>query len=109
MEFPLEVDEKLEGTLDYFVQAPHNVLVIEAKNGELKKGFTQLSVELVALDRWFEDSPEPRLFGAVSMGDVWKFGFLDRAEKRVTEDFNIFSSPRELEAITEILAAVLTE
>ncbi len=109
VELSLEVDEKLKGTLDYFIQAPHNILVIEAKNGELKKGFTQLAVELVALDRWLEDSPESRFYGAVSMGDVWKFGFLDRAEKRVTEDLNTYSSPKELEAITEILVAVLTE
>ena len=109
-EFPaLKVDERLRGTLDYLVRARHSMLVIEAKDGDLKKGFTQLAVELVALDHWAEDSSEPRFYGAVSMGDIWKFGVLDRAEKRIVEDLNNYSVPRDLEEITEVLVAILTE
>lgn len=109
VEYPLEVDEKLRGTLDYLIRAEHKVLIIEAKNGDLKRGFTQLAVELLAYDRWMEDSSDPRLYGAVSMGDVWKFGFLDRAEKRVTEDLNTYSVPTDLEEVVEILAGLVTE
>ncbi len=109
VEFPLEVDERLKGTLDYLVRARHNILVVEAKNGDLKRGFTQLAVELVAVDRWSEDSAEPRLYGAVSMGDVWKFAFLDRAEKRITEDLNTYGMPTALEEVVQILFAILTD
>ncbi len=109
VEFPLAVDDRLQGTLDYFLRARHNFLVIEAKNADLSRGFTQLAVELVALDRWASDSTEPRLYGAVSIGDVWKFGFLDREEKRITEDLTTYSVPRELEDVMQILVAVLTD
>lgn len=108
VEFPLAVDDRLQGTLDYFLRARRNFLVVEAKNADLSRGFTQLAVELVALDRWADDSPEPRLYGAVSVGDIWKFGFLDREEKRITEDLTTYSVPRELERVMEILIAVLS-
>ncbi len=109
VEFSLDVDEKLKGTLDYLVRARHSILVVEAKHGDLKRGFTQLAVELVALDRWAEDSPESRLHGVVSMGNVWQFGILDRVNKRVTEDLNIYSVPKDLEDLAQILVAILTE
>ncbi len=109
VEFPLEVDDRLKGTLDYLLRARHRMLVVEAKNADLQRGFTQLAVELVALDRWSEDSPEARLYGAVSGGDVWRFGYLDRAEKRVTHDLNSYTVPKELEEVVRILAGILTE
>jgi len=107
VEYPLEVEERLKGTLDYLLRAEHNLLVVEAKQADLQKGFIQLAVELVALDRWAEDSPEPRLYGAVSTGDVWKVGFVDRAEKRVVEDLNTYSVPTDVEDIVRILVTLL--
>ncbi len=110
VEFPLEVDETLRGTLDYLIRAKHSVLVVEAKNGDLKRGFTQLAVELIALDRWMgEKSTERRFYGAVSMGNVWQFGILDREKKRVIEDINTYGVPNDLEEVLEILLGVLTE
>ncbi len=109
VEFPLEVEERLKGTLDYFLRTMHNVLVIEAKQGDLEKGFKQLAVELVALDRWTEDSTEPRLYGAVSTGNAWKFGFVERAEKRIVEDFNTYGVPTNLEDVLGILVALLSD
>ncbi len=109
VEYALEVDERLKGTLDYFLRAAHNMLVVEAKQGDLQKGFKQLAVELVALDRWAEDSPEDRLYGAVSTGDVWKFGFLERAEKRVVEDVNTYSVPTDIEDVAGILVGLLVD
>ncbi len=108
VEYPLEVDDRLKGTLDYFVRAPgRQMLVVEAKNGDLTRGFAQLAVELIALDRWAEESPEPRLYGAVSVGDVWKFGFLDRRERRLVEDLNTYSVPTVVERVVEILVGIL--
>ncbi len=109
LEFPLAVEERLKGTLDYFLRTEHSLLVVEAKQGDLQKGFKQLAVELVALDRWAEDSREPRFYGAVSMGDGWKFGFVERAEKRIVEDFNVYTVPRDLEEIVRILVALLSD
>ncbi len=42
------------------------------------------------------------------MGDIWKCGYLDRAQKRIVEDLTTYSVPRELEDVMQILAAVLT-
>ena len=109
VEYPLEVEERLKGTLDYFLRAIHSMLVVEAKQGDLQKGFKQLAVELVALDRWAEDSPESRLYGAVSTGDVWKFGFVERAEKRIVEDINTYSVPTHIEEVVGILVSVLLD
>ncbi len=109
VEYALEVEERLKGTIDYFLRATHNMLVVEAKQGDLQRGFKQLAVELVALDRWAEDSPESRLFGAVSTGDVWKIGFVDRAEKRIVEDINTYSIPTDIEEVARILVSILLD
>jgi hypothetical protein len=107
VEYPLQVDHQLQGTLDYFLQAQNNLLVIEAKNADLQKGFTQLAVELVALDRWLEPKPE-LLYGAVSMGNIWQFGILDRELKQVTQDYNLYPVPADLENLLRILVAILS-
>jgi hypothetical protein len=107
-EFPLAVEERLKGTLDYFLRAEHNLLVVEAKQGDLDKGFKQLAVELVALDRWAEDSQETRFYGAVSMGNAWQFGFVERAEKRVVADLIVYSVPKDVKDVLRILVALLS-
>jgi len=40
--------------VDYFIPTPQNLVIIEAKNADLGKGFIQLAVELIALDRWID-------------------------------------------------------
>ncbi len=109
VEVPVKVDDRLRGTLDYLVRARHNILIVEAKQADLERGFTQLAVELVALDRWAEDSTEERFYGAVSIGNVWQFGFFDRREQRIHQDLNTYSVPRDTEELMEILVAILTE
>jgi hypothetical protein len=41
----------LRGTLDYFMPAKQSLLVVESKQPDLVRGFTQLSAELLALDQ----------------------------------------------------------
>ncbi len=108
VEYSLKVDDRLQGTLDYLIRARHNLLVVEAKNADWTRGFKQLAVELVALDQWASDSPDSRFHGAVSVGETWKIGFLDRREKRVVEDLNLYLVPRDLVEVVQILAGILT-
>ena len=108
VEFPLEVSEQLKGTLDYFIQAGHNLLVIEAKNADLQRGFTQLSAELIALDQWLE-SATPVLYGAVSIGNVWQFGTLDRTRKHISQDLNLYRVPADLQDLLQILIAIVAD
>ncbi len=109
VEYLLKVDDRLQGKVDYFIRAKHSMLIIEAKNSELERGIKQLAVELVALDRWLEESTEPKLYGAVSIGNVWQFGILERAAKRFTQDLDIYTVPKELKDVLAFLAAILTE
>jgi hypothetical protein len=107
VEFPLEVSEQLQGTLDYYLQAKNQLLIIEAKNADLQKGFTQLAVELIALDKWTESNTD-RLYGAISIGNIWQFGILERNAKQVFQDLNLYRVPADLEDLLRILVDVLT-
>lgn len=105
-EYALEVDDRLRGTLDYFLRGDNKFLVIEAKNGDLERGFAQLAVELIALDKWLEE-PQPRLPGAVSMGNIWQFGLLSRQQKLITQDTHLFRVPEDLTDLLGVLIAIL--
>jgi hypothetical protein len=52
IEYALNISEQLKGSLDYYLQTQHSLLIIEAKNADLARGFTQLAVELIAIDQW---------------------------------------------------------
>ncbi len=106
IEYSINVSEHLKGSLDYYLRTQHNLLIIEAKNADLSRGFTQLAVELIALDQW-TDSEEPLLYGAVSTGDVWQFGILHRNQQRVEQDLNLYRVPADLEELFRILVAIL--
>src|SRR6185436_11796805 len=108
VEYPLEVSEQLRGTLDYYLQAQQQLLIIEAKNADLQRGFTQLAAELIALDRG-TDAPAPHLYGAVSIGNVWQFGILNRTDQHITQDLNLYRVPADLRELLEILIAILQE
>jgi hypothetical protein len=90
VEYSIVVSEHLRGTVDYYIPS-QNLLVIVgaacpldiAKQADLVRGFTQLSVELIALDQWTK-SKSPILYGAVSTGEDWRFGAFDRANKVLT-------------------------
>ena len=72
----------------------------------MNRGFTQLATELIALDQWI-DSPQSEILGAVTTGNVWQFGLLDRPSKLICEGINLYRVPEELELITRILLAKL--
>lgn len=107
VEYPLNAGENLSGSLDYLIKFTHNLLIIEAKKGDLEKGFNQLSVELIALDKITETS-QPLLFGAVTLGDVWRFGVLDREKKLIKKDMNAYTLLTDLEVILSIFIGILS-
>jgi hypothetical protein len=109
IEYSLNVNEFLRGNLDYYLQGHRNLVVIEAKQADLTKGFTQLAVELIALDQWTNDDDVSVLYGAVTTGDVWKFGRLDRAARHVTQDLNLFRVPEDLLTLLNSLVGILGE
>lgn len=107
IEYYLDVTKQLRGTLDYYIQNEDNfLLVVEAKDENLQHGFTQLTAELIALDQWIE-SDNPTLYGAVSIGNVWQFGLLKRTRKEIIQDLNLFRVPADLDALLQVLVAIL--
>lgn len=106
VELPVEVSEQLRGTLDYFLQGQASLLIIEAKNADLQRGFAQLAAELIALDQWLTTPLSP-LYGAVSIGNVWQFGVLERTTKRFAQDLNLFRVPADLSELVRILMGIL--
>jgi hypothetical protein len=107
IEYSINVSEQLKGALDYYLHTEHSLLIIEAKNADLARGFTQLAVELIALDQW-TTSAEPLLYGAVSTGDVWQFGRLHRQQRRIEQDLNLYRVPADLDELFKILVGILT-
>ncbi len=106
IEYPLTVTEQLKGSLDYYLYSVGKLLVIEAKNADLTRGFTQLAVELIALDQW-TDFAQPTLQGAVSTGDVWQFGVLQREQKQIQQGLTLYRVPDDLESLIRILVKIL--
>ncbi len=105
-EYPLEVSAQLKGMLDYLIQGKSNLLIVEAKNEDLQRGFTQLAVELIAFDQWTE-SQSDTLYGAVSTGLAWQFGILHRPSKRIVQDFNLYTVPAGTSELLKIIVAIL--
>lgn len=105
IEYPVRVSNWLKGSFDYFIPTPQNLLVIEAKNADLARGFTQLAVELIALDQW-TDSTATTLYGTVTTGDTWKFGMFQRQQRLVQKDINTYAVPSDLNLVLSILFGI---
>ena len=110
IEYTIKVSNRLQGDLDYLLRTKTNLLVVEAKQEDLTNGFTQMAVELIALDQWEKSTvveQQSQLFGAVSTGTIWQFGVLHRQEKLVTQELTLYRVPTDLEPLTRILVAAL--
>lgn len=86
-EFAVDSAQGLTGVCDFLlslspgqltVEAPA-IVVVEAKNDNLKAGLGQCIAELVAVQLFNErrGRPVPRVFGTVTTGSLWKFLALD--------------------------------
>lgn len=106
VEYALHVSDELQGTLDYFLKGQNSLLVVEAKNADLERGFVQLAAELIALDKSVTE-PSDLLYGAISIGNIWQFGVLDRRKKLLIQDLNLFRAPEDLKDLLGVLLAIL--
>jgi len=106
IEYPISVSDQLKGSLDYYINKGKGLLVIEAKQADLSRGFTQLAVELIALDQWI-NSDTPILYGAVTTGEDWRFAVYNRQAKQITEDIKLYRVPEELTELMNILVSIL--
>ncbi len=108
VEYPIEVDEKLGGLLDYLIHSEQEIIIVEAKKGDLEKGFNQLIAELIAMDK-YQGNNEPLefLYGAVSIGELWRFGILNRKTKNILRDLHTYRVPEDLEDVFSIIVGIL--
>lgn len=106
IEYPLTVSNWLRGTLDYYIFQGQQLLVIEAKQADLVKGFKQLAVELIALDQAGK-TEQPIILGAVTTGEVWMFGQLHRHDRLIVQNTKLYLVPDELETLMRILVQAL--
>lgn len=106
IDYEVNVSGWLKGTLDYYIPSPSGQLIAEARQSDLTKGFTQLAVEMIAIDRWVE-SESPILYGAVSTGEIWRFGSYDRAAHHVVEYLPLYPVPQALEFVTRTIVGIL--
>lgn len=106
IEYPVYVSEYLKGNLDYWIHSSREFLVVEAKKADMEKGFTQLAVELITMDQYL-DTTSDFLYGAVTIGDMWRFGTLERQQKRILKDIDSFRVPLDLEELFQVLIGIL--
>ncbi|NET58934.1 MAG: hypothetical protein F6K47_23155 [Symploca sp. SIO2E6] len=104
-EYPLKVNNWLQGNLDYLIRAEQQVVVVEAKRDDLTRGFTQLAVEMIALSL-LENAPR-YIYGAVTIGSFWVFGCLDKETKLVTQDIGGYKVPDDVEDLVRVLVSIL--
>jgi hypothetical protein len=107
IEYPIKVTEHLQGILDYLLKSETELLVIEAKREDLDYGFTQLVAEIIALDQWERSPTQSILIGAVTTGQIWKFGVLDRMTKHIDQGLDLYRVPDDLDVLVRILIQAL--
>ncbi|MGK7891080.1 MAG: hypothetical protein AB4042_17260 [Leptolyngbyaceae cyanobacterium] len=104
LEYPLHVNSWLKGNLDYLLRSQQRLLVVEAKKEDLSRGFTQLAAEMIALA---EAEDQEIVYGAVTIGDGWRFGQLDRTTHTITQDILLYSVPLQLDPLLQILVGIV--
>ncbi|MBA3923062.1 MAG: hypothetical protein H0X31_15760 [Nostocaceae cyanobacterium] len=107
IEYPLKVNNWLQGNLDYFIKSERNLIVVEAKRDDLTRGFTQLAVELIALSMLSEDLDI--LYGAVTIGNLWIFGTLEQKSRIITRDIGSYTLPDDAEELVNIFVGILEQ
>jgi hypothetical protein len=106
---PLNYDENLSGVPDYIVaqRSPRGkivlekpyVIIVEAKKDNFEEGWGQCLAEMLAAQKLNNDISK-KLFGMVSNGKLWEFGFLQ--EEMFTKNCKYYV----LENLEELMGAV---
>ena len=109
VEYPIDVSDKLNGVIDYLIRAKGELVIVEAKKGDLEREFNQLAAEMIALDNYEESNPSEMLYGAISIGEVWRFSILIRDKKTIVKDINLFRFPQDTKEILAIFSSILSQ
>jgi hypothetical protein len=107
-EYPVKVSDQLQGYVDYLLHNQSNLIVVEAKQEDMTNGFTQLAMEMIALDQWSDTPDQLQLIGAVTTCSLWQFGRLDRSIKVIGQGLNSYRVTEDLEPLLRILVQSLS-
>jgi hypothetical protein len=78
------------------------------RQGDLDRGFNQLAAEMIALDKYEESDTPEILYGAITIGEVWRFSILKRQAKTIVKDMNLFRFPQDTKDILSIFFGILS-
>ncbi|MFZ2726985.1 MAG: hypothetical protein WAX77_12085 [Methylococcaceae bacterium] len=107
VEYPIYINEKLSGSLDYLLKTSQEIIIIEAKRKDIDSGFNQLVAQLIAMDNYEDNASIDTVYGAITLGDVWKFALLNRATKTIKKDIYSYTIPHNTDEIFAILMGIL--
>lgn len=122
--YRLEIHSQLRGYFSYLFSQNGNLLLIESAGLEkrrrntgkvtktsfiesgMNKSFTQLGIELIALDQ-AEETAKPFIYGLISTGNTWQFSILDRKEKLIRLDLRTFDIFADIAELIRIIIGIL--
>jgi len=108
IEYPIYVNEYLKGNIDYLLRSVQDLVVVEAKKADMERGFSQLAVELIALDKYKESEYQyNKIYGDITIGDIWRFGVLERDAKMIYKDIDSLRVPSDLESLFAVFIGIL--
>ncbi len=107
IEYKINVNEQLQGYLDYLISNHNYLLIIEAKKADLDYGMTQLIAELIALEKWQENKAQTHIIGAVTTGKIWEFARLNRLTQHIEQGLESYRVPEDIESLMRILVQAL--
>jgi hypothetical protein len=107
VEYPIYINEKLSGSLDYLLKTSQEIIIIEAKRKDIDSGFNQLAAQLIAMDNYEDNASIDTVYGAITLGDVWKFALLNRVTKTIKKDIYSYTIPHNTDEIFAILMGIL--
>ncbi|MDX2256252.1 MAG: hypothetical protein NW214_12105 [Pseudanabaenaceae cyanobacterium bins.39] len=108
IEYPIQVTEKSQRVLDYFIKSTQCTVITFAKGVDTELGMTELIASLMAIDRWLEDPPQTHLIGAVTTGRTWEFARLNRKSKHIEQGLEMYDFFKNFDALMRILVQVVT-
>lgn len=114
VEFTIDEGQGLNGVCDYiitrypeqlFVRAPV-LMVVEAKNEDMKKGYAQCIAEMIAAQRFNEreGTTVERIFGVVTIGELWRFMELEGGKVRLdARSYHIDRLPKIMGILLQLI------
>ena len=89
IEYPLKMNNFLQGDLSYLLRGVNSLIVVEANQEDLINDISSM------------------IYGAVTMGTLWTFGILAESSRTIFQDILPYSVPSDVEELVSILVGIL--